>query len=340
MRTLASIQLVNSVEPIPDADNIECITIGGWKVVSNKGQFSPGDLCVYFEIDSVLPQLPVFEFLRKSSYIKNDIFDGFRLKTIKLRGQISQGLALRIDQVMPDTVYMDSDIGLDLTEFFNILKWEPNIPSTLTGTIAGRYPESIPKTDQERVQNLSRELEIWSSVSHFWEVTEKMEGQSLTVYYNNGHVGVCSRNWELKEETDYSTWKLVNDLGLKESLVDHGTNIAIQGELIGPSVQGNHYKIPKLEFLVYDIFDIDNKTFLTSFDRKILCDLLNIKHVPIINLTFNTFGTTMESLISIADGDSLFNPIVSREGLVYKNLLDPNISFKTVSNAYLLKKNH
>ena len=99
MRKLASIQRIWKIESIEDADRIELAYVLGWKCVVNKGQFKPMDLAVYFEIDSFLPIRDEFEFMRKSSYKKTDIMgEGFRLKTLRFRGQISQGLLLPIDR--------------------------------------------------------------------------------------------------------------------------------------------------------------------------------------------------------------------------------------------------
>ena len=94
MRKLASTQTVNAAEPIPNADAIERVRVLGWWVVVKKGEVRPGDKVVYCEIDSLLPERPEFEFLRASSFkpAHDDIPAGFRIKTVKLRGQVSQGI--------------------------------------------------------------------------------------------------------------------------------------------------------------------------------------------------------------------------------------------------------
>ena len=87
-RKLVSIQVVERVAPIEGADQIEQARVMGWTVVVKKGEFSPGDRCVFFEIDSVLPDgAPWAEFMRPR---------GFRVRTLKLRGVLSQGLALPV----------------------------------------------------------------------------------------------------------------------------------------------------------------------------------------------------------------------------------------------------
>src|ERR1700753_4271510 len=157
-RKLASIQEVLSVEDIPGADNIQVATVKGWKLVVKRDEFKAGDRAIYCEIDSFLPIKDEFEFLRKSSYKKMGDLEGFRLKTIKLRGQVSQGLLLPVvalkDKVYPDQ-YRALQIGDDVTEPLGIFKYEPPIPAELSGVMKGSFPNFIPKTDEERVQNLT-----------------------------------------------------------------------------------------------------------------------------------------------------------------------------------------
>jgi RNA ligase (TIGR02306 family) len=337
MRKLASIQFVDEIRPIPDADSIECAVIGGWTVVTRKGEFRNFDRCIFFEIDSVLPVKPEFEHLRKSSYIKNAEYEGFRLRTVKLRKQLSQGLIIKVP-----VEFNDMPVGTDLTEAMGIIKYEPSIPTQMSGNAEGRFPSFIPKTDQERLQNLSYELKVWVESGDEWEVTEKLEGSSMTVFFNDDKFGVCSRNWELKEDPNNSLWKLARELDIENLLVRAGYfRVALQGELIGPGVQGNHYGLTKTEFRVFDVYDIANQRYMTSEERFELLSrigLLGYNHVPVLDKNFDLAGQTMQSMLDRADGPSQLNSKVLREGLVYKNITNPGISFKTVSNQYLLKE--
>lgn len=335
-RKLASIRKISAINPIPNAEAIEVVTVDGWKVVSKKGEFSPGDLCVYFEIDSVLPVQNRYEFLRKCCFVSKEFVEGFRLKTTKLRGQISQGLVLPISDFPED---MPKEIGTDLTDYLGVVKWDPPLPLSLTGSVLGLFPSFIPKTDQERIQNIDSETYREYVTNHTWEVTEKLEGTSTTYYWNNGHFGVCSRTLELKPAVDSAQWDIAKKYRLIDFLENLGRNIAIQGELIGPGIQNNHYDLRIKDFYVFDIFDIDTGTKLNSKDRLDLWDKLSnlgIKHAPVIYFGDYVIPENLEELISYADGNSLINDNKLREGLVFKSTIDSSVSFKVISNKYLL----
>lgn len=241
-RKLASIRIITEIKPIDGADNIELAIVDGWQCVVKKGEFIVGQLCVYFEIDSFLPIKPEFEFLRKSSYKKMNDKEGFRLKTIRLRGQLSQGLVLNLDSVGlpkdfsrpygPDFFENHNDI----TEILGIEKYESPIPAQLAGKVKGNFPSFIRKTDQERVQN------IWNKVKDLkesFEVSIKLDGTSCTYYYNNGVFGVCSRNLEIIETEGNTLWDIAKACKIEESLREYGKNVALQGEVIGEGIQGN-----------------------------------------------------------------------------------------------------
>lgn len=97
MRKLASIRKIDELRPIPGADAIECALVGGWTVVVKKGEFAAGDLAVYCEIDSWIP-VDLAPFLVKGKEPREfEGIKGERLRSIKLRKQISQGLLLKIE---------------------------------------------------------------------------------------------------------------------------------------------------------------------------------------------------------------------------------------------------
>jgi len=326
MRKLASIRKILDINPIPNADNIEVVTIDGWKVVTKKGEFHIGDLCVYCEIDSFLPIKPEFEFLRNSSYKKlNDGTEGFRLKTIKLKGQISQGLCLPTSIL--SSVYSEGD---DVTDLLNIKLFEPELPAQLSGRILGLFPSFIPKTDEERIQNYKKYLKKFTK----FYITEKIDGTSLTIYHRDGVLGVCSRNLEL--DLTYKNNSYINTCtryDLFNKLKHYSKNIALQGELVGPGIQKNRYKLNNTEIYFFTAYNIDKGEYFDFETFKTLLKEFNLKSVPILS---EEFIYNDQDLLSMADGNSILNANLKREGLVFRSVSLPKISFKSISNKFLL----
>lgn len=341
-RKLATIRVISQLKPIKGADLIEVAVIDGWEVVIKKGEFNVGDLCVYFEIDSWIPtELAPFLSKSKEPRVYRNV-KGERLKTIKLKGQISQGLVLPTSILDNCAIDLLLNINQDVTEVLNIIKWEPEIPAQLAGKLEGNFPSYIPKTDQERIQNYIRNMPL--SVNQ-WEVTEKLDGSSMTVYrardiakMDGGHrMGVCSRNYELKlEDTSNAFISTALKLQLFDKLHAYNLNVALQGELIGPGIQKNPYELSELEYYVYDIFDIDKQRYYLPAERQSLCESLGLKHVPVFANYETDSRTTVSELLTFAEGQSKLNSRTQREGLVFKNVIN-NESFKAISNAWLLK---
>jgi RNA ligase (TIGR02306 family) len=265
--------------------------------------------------------------------------EGFRLKTIRLRGQVSQGLILPISVLNPpDTnIYVEPFEGLEVTEMLGIVKYEPPIPAELAGKVKGGFPSFIPKTDEERVQNLTSEYDGWRFQSkHQFYVTEKLDGSSATFYFKDGVFGVCSRNLELLETEGNTFWKVARQLKLEEWLGTHETNYSIQGELIGESVQGNPYKIKGQTVRFYNAFNIDTQEYLGFPDFIKLIDSMGLETVPVLDINF-MLPDTVEELLKYADAKSALNPNFDREGVVIRSL-DRTISFKVISNKFLLNE--
>lgn len=334
-RKLASIQVIKDIQPIKDADSIERIRINNWDVVSQKGNFKVGDLCIYFEIDSFLPIREEFEFLRKSSYKKMLDVEGFRLKTIRLRGQISQGLALPLS-VLGDFGWTAYE-GLDITERLGVLKYEAPIPMELDGEAKGGFPSFIPKTDEERIQNLSEKFEEWRDAGIMFYESEKLDGMSTTYYLNDGEFGACGRNWEYLDIEGNTFFRVARELKLEESFRSFDQNLAIQGELIGEGIQGNPYKIKGQQIRLFNVFDIDTQRRL-PFDEMWATTTMvfdKVITVPLINNAFK-LPDTIDELLQHVEGKSVLNNQTNREGSVFRSL-DGTISFKVISNTFLLK---
>lgn len=344
-RKLATIRKIKEINPIEGADAIELAVVDGWQVVVAKNVgHQVGDLVVYCEIDSFLPIEPEFEFLRKSSYKKMGDQEGFRLKTIKLRGQISQGLILPYSVIPIAQFATAADLpeGMDVSEMLGIVKYEPPIPAQLAGKVKGSFPSFLRKTDEERIQNLEKEYTEWTlSSKHQFYATEKLDGSSFTCYIKNGEFGVCSRNMDLLETEDNTFWAVARKLDLENKLRSFGKNICFQGEMVGSGIQGNHYNMKDQTVFFYNIFLIDEREYV-GYDefRNMLFDL-DLACVPVLSYPFNfpadseAAFPTVSALLRSAEGKSVLNDKVEREGLVIRSM-DRTISFKAISNKFLL----
>jgi RNA ligase (TIGR02306 family) len=341
-RKLASIRIIKDIKPIEGADMIELAIVDGWQVVVAKNVgHNIGDMVIYCEIDSFLPIQEEFEFLRKSSYKKMGEQEGFRLKTIKLRGQVSQGLILPISVLNPpDTnIYVTPFEGLDVTEMLGIVKYEPPIPAELAGKVKGSFPSFIPKTDEERIQNLTKAYEEWKYQSkHQFYVTEKLDGSSATYYVKDGEFGVCSRNLELLETEGNTFWKAARELDLENKMKSLGRNISLQGELIGEGVQGNRYRIKGHTVRFYTAFNIDKYKRIPFVEMVVMLMDMGLQHVPVLNQEFAfLLPDTVEEMLKYAEDKSVLNDQREREGVVVRSM-DGTISFKAISNKFLLEE--
>jgi RNA ligase (TIGR02306 family) len=330
-RKLASVVKIIDIQPIPNADAIVVAKVKGWNVVIKKDEFKVGDLAVYYEIDSFLPIRPQFEFLRKSSFKRIGSTDGFRLKTIRLRNTVSQGLLTPI----PDGI-LDPKEGDDLTEALDIVKYEPPIPAQLAGKIKGTFPSFIPKTDETRIQNFESDIGF-SPIGERVYVTEKLDGTSFTCYFKDGVFGVCGRNWELSETNDNSLWRMANMLELKEKLTKYGKNIALQGELIGAGINGNLYGLSDHKLFFFTGYDIDKGRRMFFDELEWLLFRFEVPMVPVLEKYGYVLPTEnlVDNMLKYAEGKSVLNMGVDREGVVVRGL-EREFSFKAISNTYLL----
>ena len=351
-RKMATVRKIDSIREIPGADSIECCTLGGWNVVTRKGEFTAGDLAVYCEIDSFIPTA-IAPFLTKPGH-SSKTFEGVageRLRTVKLRGQLSQGLLLPVFNDVTGTylmIYTDETgeysltvaEGADVSEALGIVKWEMPMNAQLAGMAKGNFPSVIPKTDQERVQNLKQEIDQAITDNLQFEVTEKLEGSSMTVYLIDGVFGVCSRNLDLKETEDNTFWQVARRDGIEAKMraSPPGGDFAIQGELIGPGIQGNIYKLSKPEFRVFDVYSISGGYYLTPSNRREFINVMGLLHVPVFKSDFMLTTETVVDLLQMAEGKSVMGTITGpeREGIVFKQV-NGGMTFKAISNRYLLK---
>lgn len=339
-RKLAHIERIVDIQPIEGADKIEVATVLGWKCVVQKGLYNIGDLVGYIEVDSIVPDIPEFEFLRERH---------FRVRTIKLRKQISQGLVIPL-------VNIKGVEGDDITEQLGITKYEsqsdkessqPTQPikkswwnrfgwyRSLTGKTKG-FPTWINKTDEERIQNIPHVL----SSDLLFDVTEKLDGQSATYWYKRalfgGEFGVCSRNLR-KNEKDNSNWSTVaKNENIKQKLKKVPFNVCIQGEVVGPTIQGNKYKLNEKQLYIFNVYNIKTNTYLSTKDMIDFCKKYGFKHVPVVFSRTKT-PQTVDEIVELSKGKSVLNKVVNREGVVWRDD-HKTISFKVINPDFLLKE--
>jgi RNA ligase (TIGR02306 family) len=294
---------------------------------------------VYFEIDSLLPnEHPAFEFMSKGSRVVTIALEdggtasGYRLKTVRLRGQISQGLALPVHAALGFAV------GSDVSAILGVHKWEPPISKQMASIARGPFPAFIPKTDEERVQNLGDV--VARHAGELFCVTEKLDGMSATFYRTKDAFGVCSRNLDLKDGGTY--WSAARDYGLDEKLP---VGFAVQGEIIGEAIQGNPLKRKGHGLYVFNVYDFTEGQYLNPSAMLLFCNRIGLETVPIVHASIPLPGSVSD-IVEMAEGNSLLNPGCDREGLVFRPLreqreemrgLQSRLSFKAISNAYLLR---
>lgn len=333
-RKLASIQKILEIQPISNAETLEVATILGWKVVVKKGQFSVGEVVVYCEIDSLLPEKPEFEFLRAKN---------FRIRTIKLRGQVSQGIAFPMSILPPPSTNLPEDsylVGMDVSAALGIVKYEPELHFGLAGEAKGHFPGFLKKTDQTRLQAYPVILDRYKGERFY--VTEKLDGSSMTVYFRNGEFGVCSRNLELRETAGNAFWERANGLGLPEKMRRYGHDIALQGELIGPGIQKNRYGLKEKQFRPFAAFDILGYKRIDVFELRNLCTRFDLEMVPVLDFNF-VLNYSIDEMVALSSSKSALNPSVDREGIVVASVAEKidedigDLSFKVISPEYLLK---
>ena len=360
MRKLASIQRINALfSPIKGADKIEVANVLGWQIVVKKNEFNVGDLCVYVEIDSILPELPEFEFLRTKK---------FKVKTIKLRGQVSQGICFPIS-ILPNGITPKEED--DVTETLNICKYESddtdetdNISNTSENPSFFRrikkfilpwffkkhhkkgpvFPGYLHKTDETRIQTILRILNEVKDKQFY--ITKKLDGTSCTIsHYKIGLFQyedfICSRNTRRGPDSVYG--KIEKRYDILRKLRKLG-NYAVQGEICGPKIQGNKLGLKKENLFLFNVYDINKKKYLNYQDFIKFAEKIGVPTVPILNDNFYFNNETLDDLLKMAEG-KYPGTNNEQEGLVfrptietYSEVLKGRMSFKVISNRYLLKE--
>ncbi len=372
MRQLAYIETIKNLKDIPGADAIECSTVLGWEIVIHKGEFSVGDKVILCEIDSILPDLPPFDFLRGKR---------FRIKTCKMRGCTSQGIVFPlsvINQVKPDFDITTLKVGDDVTDLLGITKYDPESALDIAEpeqakkswlanklsyykwkllgikkvkSVNGFPSHLVPKTDETRVQKMGPALEAHAGELAY--ITEKCEGTSCTFLYRktgnwlarlfkrDGVFQICSRNQIIYNSQGgrkpaHNLVTVEVKYNIEQKLRKLGRNIAIQGECIGGKIQGNLYKLPELELRVFLAYDIDKQEYLNFNQLLDLVNELDLEMVPIVASNVEIVND-IKYYVELSKGQSNINPKVMREGIVVRSQSE-NFSFKSINPEYLLKQ--
>lgn len=357
MRQLATIRQIASIRPIKGADRIEVAQVDGWECVVQRGEFWVGERIVYIEVDSIVPERPEFEFLRDRK---------FRVRTIKLRGQVSQGLVLPLSILPPGT---STNLGADVTDALGIKKYDPEAqqeaalltrqPEKPKNPIIrflmrfrwyrklfvkhkrkGGFPDWIVKTDETRIQNLSTLFDIERKKGTKFSVTEKMDGQSATYFLRRlskrkYEFGVCSRNIRLGSPGNSSYWTIARQYDienvLKQIIGDYDT-VVLQGEICGNGIQGNKYRISGYDLFAFNLIYPDRKC--TTAQIRDLLTPFGIKTVPIVDED-KELPDTIADLVEYSQGGSVIRMGQKREGVVMRSARG-GISFKVINPNFLL----
>jgi RNA ligase (TIGR02306 family) len=328
MRKLASIQKILAVNPIPGADSIECCTVLGWQcVVKKANNFKVNDLIIYAEIDSLFPQEPQFEFLKHTNY---------RLKTARLRGQLSQGLVLPLSVLPGDCSVQEGD---EVTDRLGITKYEAPIPVELAGEVSGSFPGYVHKTNEQRIQSCPAALDELRGQTFY--ATVKIDGTSSSFIHRDGEFTVAGHNWPYRDSPGNLHWRMCRKYSIEAALKSAG-NYAVQGESAGPSIQSNHYGLKEHDLFVFNVFDINRGRHLDYADFIAFCTQYGFQTVPIETDNFVlSDGIGIAELLEMAKGK--YPGGHKREGLVFRTLteryskaLAGRTSFKVINNGYLL----
>ena len=349
MRKMASIQIIRDITPIEGADAIVLAHINGWTAVVKKDEFSVGQYVVFCEIDSWMPH-EIAPFLSKGKEPREYLgVKGERLRSVKLRGALSQGLILPLN-ILPTGSYTE---GEDVSEKIGIIKYEPPVPAQLAGQVKGNFPSLVTKTDEERVQNIQG---LDNHLDKVFVETEKLHGTSVSFVLNEkGELEVCSRNLSLKEDENNLYWKLAKKnsaLAMLNTVKNYYeaegvsvVTVAIQGEGVGQGVQkGWEYGIQVPEFFMFTIQVNGVKIKEDDYQifKRMFNDSFQVKSVPeICKSTLRKIVGESEdvrkALLKYVEGKSTIDGKTIREGSVFRSLIDSSFSFKVVSNQFLLK---
>jgi RNA ligase (TIGR02306 family) len=327
---LATIQRITNVMSVENSDNLDVVDVLGWKVVVRRGEFKVNDLCIYVGLDSIMPEKPEFEFMRRSHFI---------VKTLKLRGQISQGLVFPLSIIENLNIILGDYSGdlenFDLTNILRVTKYEKEIDAKIMGNKAGSFPiYIISKTDEERIQNHKALLDEMKGIECYSSV--KVDGTSGTFLKNDEKTFVCSRNSAMQDDGENVYSYIFRKYAL-DKVFEKYPNVAIQGEIAGPKIQKNRLKLKEPTLFIFNLYDIDPRRFFNLSYMLDFCDNNSLKTVEIEK--YFIMNHTLEELLEMAKGN--YSSGYPREGIVirpiierYSSVLRGRMSVKVINNDY------
>ena len=333
---VATIEQIKEVRPHPNADALELATIKGWQVCIKKNEFKAGDLCIYICVDSVLEDRPPYEFLRNKD---------FRIRTVRLRGQISQGIAFPMSLFKTlghDTVVFGEPdiIGSDVSQYVGAMHYEKPMPASLGGMAIGFMPGFLRKTDEDNIKNNPEILDELKGKPYY--ISMKVDGSSGTYFIKDGEFGVCSRKLQLRCDDKNAFWRMAVKYGLEQTLKESGRNLAIQGEVYGPGINGNLLGVTETQFRAFNLFDIDAGRYLGWKELQEFCFYNCIPIVETLE-TGPSFNMTLSELQSMTNKLVYENGNLA-EGIVvrpleetYSHVLKGRLSGKIISEPFELK---
>ncbi|MBR3160089.1 MAG: hypothetical protein IKF14_13480 [Atopobiaceae bacterium] len=371
-RKMCTMRKVDSVTPIEGADRIEAVHIGGWVVVDRKGQWSPGDLCAYYEIDTFLPTDDErYSFLRErgeKTMVVDDVeVTGHVLKTIRLRGQYSQGLIMKphdvLSELIPEDAYQRMyESGTSLDKLVGVWEYHPEAERSLIAKFVGGYDLCVaPRADAERVQNIGQDVfDLIKRTGYYTSV--KVDGTSITMVNDDGRIRMFSHNNEF--DLGVGMGKVVYDAAESQGIVaflEHFPNVTIQAELCGPKIEGNTLRLNDYRLFVFSVYDVNYGMYVTPYqlDGHESVTSIHDSCVPYVGDAYG-YGfldqfDTPQDLIEWTNGlRGMVTPGCLDEGVVVhviddssldevermalRNALGSQMQIKSVSNRFLLKK--
>lgn len=368
---------VKALEPcVKPSDNIECAVIGDYRSVVGKGDFKPGDIGIYLPEASVL-QPWLISKLKLDGKLAGP--DKNRIKAVRLRESLSQGILIKLEDhpflekkivKNGDGAIETVDLGQNFAEFLQVTKYEPPVPTHLTGEVIGIGPQNTLKYDIENYKKFPYVLRDGEDVV----ITEKLHGTFCGIGYvrtlefpdlQNGNRFAFSKGlgaqglvfkYNEQNKTNIYNCAMTEFVGPKFAWAWYGSKnehsgwegwaeklqdaerFFVLGEIFGASVQDLNYGLKAPEFRVFDIFL--NDRFLNYDEMANLCIKAGVAMVPF--LYRGPFSR--EKLYELTDGKTTINGTHIREGVVVKPSTERNhpeigrVILKSVSGDYLTRK--